>query len=447
MTNWKDAFRPVGGRMLPALAAALEDEKWDDQDRRAILAFYREFSADRPDGLRPLRDRLGPDRPVAATTAEDARKKATALAALAALGQPDDAWSHLVHTPDPTLRSYLIERLGTSGLHPAELRRQFDREPDVSARRALLLAIGGMLPERITDYAPWLLHLYEHDPDPGIHGAAGWVLRGPWSRGNLLEPIDARLATGQFEGRRQWYVSRGGPTFCAVIGPGALRDRGAGPPPPIHRFAVSATEVTVAQFQAFKADHLPDESVSPTPNCPVNKASWYEAAEYCNWLSERDRIDPKQWCYERTPDGKWEFVRGFQEREGYRLPTEAEWEYTCRAGARTRWHFGEPDAELAGYYACWVGNAHVNGFRQAFPGGRLKPSDWGFFDMHGNMNELCQESVTPQLGRFQDVEVPYRGGSYVSGYRDQGADRRNIQGRKSTVPTIGFRVVRTLPRE
>jgi formylglycine-generating enzyme required for sulfatase activity len=260
----------------------------------------------------------------------------------------------------------------------------------------------------------------------------------------MLDPIDARLATGRAEGQRQWYVSKGGPTFCAVVGPGTLRDRGAGLPPQAHRFAVAATELTVAQFRAFRPDYQPDESVSPGPDCPANKVSWYAAAEYCNWLSQQDGIDPGEWCYWRTPDGKWEFVPGYQDRDGYRLPTEPEWEFACRAGARTRAHFGEPDAELAGRYAWWLGNAHAHGLSQAFPVGRLKPNDWGLFDMHGNVNELCQESVSPQEGRFQDVEVAYRGGSYVSGYHNQGCTRRDILGRRSAVPTIGVRVVRTL---
>ena len=70
---------------------------------------------------------------------------------------------------------------------------------------------------------------------------------------------------------------------------------------------------------------------APTPDCPVHSTDWYAAAEYCNWLSKQEEIPEKEWCYE--PDAKGLYAEGMKpaanclERTGYRLLTEAEWEY------------------------------------------------------------------------------------------------------------------------
>ena len=95
-------------------------------------------------------------------------------------------------------------------------------------------------------------------------------------------------------------------------------------------------EVTVEQFQKFRSDHKYDARYAPQPDCPVNMVSWYDAVAYCNWLNEQEDIPKDQWCYE--PNDKGEYAEGmkiaadFLSRTGYRLPTDEEWEFVCRAG-------------------------------------------------------------------------------------------------------------------
>ena len=110
--------------------------------------------------------------------------------------------------------------------------------------------------------------------------------------------------------------------------------------------------------------------------------TWYDAARYCNWLSEQEQIPKEQWCY--APNDKGDYAEGmkvkanYQGLSGYRLPREAEWEFACRAGTVTAWSYGS-DAGLQDHYA-WY---NVNAGGTMHPVGTLKPNGLGLFDVHG----------------------------------------------------------------
>jgi len=443
--DWQTAVHPVGRHLLAPLAGLLEDNKWERGQRRAIIELYRVFSDGVPSAYAPLEERLsgveitdlkGPDR---------AKGKANLAAALFALGKSDKVWPLLVHTPIPTVRSFLIERLASPLTNPKTLSNRLSEESDTSARRALILALGGFEPNQLPELIPELLDMYERDTDPGIHGAAGWVLR-IWKQDEQLEVINKKLATGQAEGRRDWFTNKQQQTFSIIHqARTAAPDAGNNAQGSSYCFAISTTEVTVQQFLAFKKDHQYDRNVATTPNSPVNKVSWYDAAEYCNWLSKRHDIPEDEYCYRANKDGLLDFVPDYQKRTGYRLPTEAEWNFACLAGSRTAWCFGEADEEITGKYAWWSGNSRSEGVRRSFPVALLKPNDWGLFDMHGNLAEWCLESAKPQETIFRnDIGAAGRGGYYSSDYRHVGSDRRFLIGRKSFESTIGFRPVRTI---
>ena len=126
----------------------------------------------------------------------------------------------------------------------------------------------------------------------------------------------------------------------------------------ISAFAIGRTEVTQAQWRAVMET---DSSDSADDNWPVEHVSWERCQSFCARLSELSG---------RT----------------IRLPTEAEWEYACRAGSTTRYSFGDSESEL-GVHA-WYDR---NGGNEAHPVGGKIPNAWGLYDMHGSVDEWCED--------------------------------------------------------
>jgi eukaryotic-like serine/threonine-protein kinase len=369
-------------------------------------------------------------RPLVGDPAKDelAERQARAALALVRLSHASEVWPLLRHSADPRLRSFIVNGLEPLGVDPKTIVAALDRRdsaatlhsppaaqkmdailfhPETSTKRALILALGTYGTEALSlgereALAARLLDLYEHDPDAGIHGASAWTLR-QWKQHEKLEAIAARLK-GQNRGDHHWYVNGQGQTFAIIEGPVSFRmgsppsesGRASNEPPHPHpiprRFAIAATEVTVEQYQAFVKenpgiDHYRDNVSSPDPNGPMNGVNWYGAAAYCNWLSRKEQLPE---CYE--PNEKGQYAEGMRikadalKSAGYRLPTNAEWEYAARAGAVTSRHYGASE-RLLGKYAWYLGNSKT----RSWPAGSLQPNDLGLFDTLGNMSEWCQE--------------------------------------------------------
>jgi formylglycine-generating enzyme required for sulfatase activity len=188
-------------------------------------------------------------------------------------------------------------------------------------------------------------------------------------------------------------------------------------------FHLGVYEATQEQYEKVTGTN---PSKFKGPQNPVEQVSWDDAVEFCRKLSG-------------SPAEK---AAGYV----YRLPTEAEWEYACRAGTTTKYSFGDSDSELGDY--AWYDE---NSGKTTHPVGGKKPNGWGLYDMHGNVWEWCQDwhgdypsrSVTDPTGAASGSLRVYRGGSwhYISGLCRSAY-------RSGTAPDyryhfLGFRVLRS----
>jgi formylglycine-generating enzyme required for sulfatase activity len=127
----------------------------------------------------------------------------------------------------------------------------------------------------------------------------------------------------------------------------------------IPSFAIGKYPITQEQYEAVMGEN--PSRFKNKPKNPVECVTQQKAREFCQKLSERT--------------GK-----------KYRLPSEAEWEYACRAGSETKYYFGD-DASKLGEYAWYMDNSNS----QTHPVGQKKPNKWGLYDMHGNVWERCED--------------------------------------------------------
>ena len=434
-----------------------------------------------------------------------AKRQAAAAIALLRLGDAESVWPLLRHEADPSRRSYLIRDIGRSGIKPDLVVGRLQAEADVSARRALILILGAfdddVLPAIVrTPLASKLIDLYRNDPDPGVHSAIDWLLRYgkqgladrrlDWNAADGLRLLDSQLA-GQPPVGRKWFVTKESHTLAVIEGPVELTMgsplyetyRPKGEEEAQHRvriprsFAVATKEVSVAQFQRFldanpavhraaQVNPSRDPSrgsqtmrrASPDEDCPQVTITWFEAARYCNWLSTVDGIPADQWVYpplDQIKEGM-QLPRGHLERTGYRLPTDAEWEFASRAGATTARFYGSSE-ELLREYAWYAGNTFAE---RSWPVGQLKPNDLGLFDVYGNVWEWIHDLWKPYpTDSPSEIRVdaedavrmvsanykrPRRGGSY-----SYEAPFLRSAHRGSYIPderrdSVGFRIAKTI---
>jgi formylglycine-generating enzyme required for sulfatase activity/serine/threonine protein kinase len=494
-TNQPDLFFSQARPAALILDAEPDDFEWLlsslEFDRKRAIASLKLAAADP--------DVLFDDEP-AMKGHETAHRQARALIALVRLGNPE-ALSTALLSNDPSLRTWLSRDLGRLRVEPKILAAQLRAEADPSKRTALIIALGSYAPRKIDESTrreleAILVGWYRDDPHPGLHGAITWLLKTRWGLEKTLHDIDQTIHSRDAAPGRLWYVNNQGQTFAVISNPqkflmGSPKDdKDHADNEGLHErqiprsFAIATTEVTVAQYREFVRankvifqDAPPFEArVSPDDDCPVHGVSWFEAILYCRWLSDREKIPEDQMCFPPM-DALFKSITQARldmsaarlvQKRGYRLPSEAEWEFACRAGTTSPRFFGH-SASLLGDYARFAGNSGVANLAEAESQGRtsrvgwFKPNDLGLFDIYGNVREWCLDAYKPYpLGNgpglaivvdtaFEDPVAAgdlvrsARGGSFADPAGWTRSAYRNGWVGDQHLLTTGVRVARTVP--
>jgi formylglycine-generating enzyme required for sulfatase activity len=219
---------------------------------------------------------------------------------------------------------------------------------------------------------------------------------------------------------------------------------------PVHPVRVSAFLIDVTEVTQESFERLMGRNPSRFKGAdrPVDQVNWHDAVQYCNVRSLREGLKR---CYDpQTLECDFE-------ADGYRLPTEAEWEYACRAGTTTGWSFGDDPGSLDKH--AWVKEDSKN---STHPVREKRPNPWGLYDVHGNVAEWCndyysesypsEDEVTDPRGPATGENRVVRGGCWATG-----ADRCRSSARGFESPgfvdvcfrrdAYGFRCVRRVAED
>jgi len=283
------------------------------------------------------------------------------------------------HRPDPIERTVFIKTFSTWHGDGFDFLPALEAADDSALRSGVCCAMASVSPDSLgpAEKKKWELALrdwYRGKSDAATHSAAGFAL-GQWKLD--LPPITPATQPAT---SANWYVNSIGMTMVLVpageflMGSPDSDKEALASERPQHRvritkpFWLGMHLVTVRQFRQFVEESKYDAGTqwqkayrSQTDAHPVVYVTWDDAKVFCDWLTKK-------------------------EGKKYRLPTEAEWEYACRAGTQTRFSFGDNESDLGDY--AWF---YMNSNGSLHAAGQKRPNVWGLSDVHGNAWQWCED--------------------------------------------------------
>ncbi|QDT02799.1 Serine/threonine-protein kinase PrkC [Rubripirellula lacrimiformis] len=373
-------------------------------------------------------------------------RQSNAAAYLCRLGIIEPCLPLLRQSDHANTRSGIIHRAVKMGVSPAAILKLYDQQDDVHVQTALLQMLGTSawsadhqgesLPKGNIDLPDADLinrcrklarETFLSAADPEQHSTSRWLLTrlddGQTAR-DWIKEQELRIAEQPKDESLRWSINPKGQTMIRI-------DNGD------HPFEISMTEVTLEQFKLWRhPDHV-NPTMAPDPNCPMIQARWFDAADYCRWLTTEAGMGEEDQCHPPTKEEQETVLLydDYRSRKGYRLPTADEWETAYFGDAKTRFDYGH-DYELANEYAR-VDDLNLQ-HAQVVAG--QKPNRNGLFDMVGNVSEWCVGPTNDQKGfglrgpewdaSLERVVRLLREGDSAPGIRYY---------------SIGFRVARSIP--
>lgn len=386
-----------------------------------------------------------------------------------ALGASDRVWPSLVLAPDPRLRTYFIHQIASTGFDLQPLVARLFVESDATILYAILASFSQCQKQNLgtadsEKIEAWVLNAYSNHPDAGVHGMCRWLLKA-WDKNDALQHMDEQLCHQGIVKGRNWYINRLGMQMLLVREPlefmieqyySRTSDKNQRVKS-LHRipwgFAIGIDEVTLGHYRLFdpeflseKEDHFGLQQHGRDDSYPVTGVSLIDALKFSRWLSIDQGFSELQATTWKILEDDTVLEVDYR-KEGYRLPSKSEWDYSCRAFTNTDCSYGTIHTPWEEIYTL---DCKKN-IETSVIGSRL-PNTSGMFDGMGNASEWVSthykwDGSYPKknLGL---TKLLLNAGCYKCGVQRDGSLATTLDGTigmpSKPSKNTGFRVARTL---
>ena len=405
-------------------------------------------------------------RPIPTAESESEKSRRQVRVAMAKLELGDDAPARLILSSqtDAESRGLMIDFFSRYGVSPTWLTNQLKLSTDAAFLRAAVQALSlyklVALPESARrGVESWLADESIRIDDPGLRSAMQSLKRAWNLECEIYTPPNSQREISNSLGMRLIRIE---PPASIWMGSHENEPKRDGRQETRHQVRIrhpywmAALETTLRDYQQFQPAATCPKDYTPSDDCPMVAINWFEAAKFCRWLSEREGMDESQMCYPPIDSivPGMRLPENYMDRTGYRLPSDAEWEFAARGGYELGRHFGFAD-ELLNNYAWTAKNSDFEGH----PVGGLLSNDYGLFDALGNAMEWCQDryelntsqGTGPRDDPAREIRIVEggrrmntRGAAMLFQPQDARAPHRNDHGAEQNRIYLSFRIARTI---